>query len=236
MRASFVAVLPSIDYDLTTSCARSMTWELSRNLLLVDNSQDQKIAEWARPRAEIGWINVPEAAEPANRGVPCSWNKGIDLMRSLGREYLIIVSQSILFGPSGARDFLDELNERQPPVICHSQHGWKLLAINALVIGRVGIFDEIFSPAYMEDTDYLVRLARAGYPSPRENGGELDQVTIDAESRGDALALTRGLVTMDYGAQEAKYVAKWGGTQGNEKFLTPYGVLSLDYTYTGPPR
>lgn len=236
MRALFVAILPAIDYDLTTSCVSSMCWELSRNLLLVDNSQDQKIAEWARPRAEIGWINVPEAAEPANRGVPRSWNKGVDLMRSLDREYLVIVSQSVLFGPSGGRDFLDELNERQPEWIMHDSCGWKLIALNRELFSRVGVFDEIFSPAYFEESDMLYRMGLAGVPSPRENGGELDQVTTDARSRGDALALKSGVVDLDYGAQAEKYRRKWLGDQGKEATKHPYGDPSLDYTHTGPVR
>lgn len=232
--ATFLAVLPALDYDLATSCVESMSWTFSRNLLLLDNSDSQTIAEWASPRAEVGWVERT-VERPANRGVSRSWNMGAERVIAGGLDYLVIVSQSVLFGAAKGDDFLDELNDRNPAYVVHASDGWKLLAIHRTVLERVGLFDEVFSPGYFEDTDYLIRLARAGFPSPRENGRTLDQVVVDVSSRGDALMLKSGQVRLDYAGQEAKYIRKWGGFQGEEKFTHPYNLPELDWSYVGAP-
>lgn len=231
---TFVAVLPAIDYDLATSCLNSMCWALSRNLLLVDNSADHAIAQWAKPRPEIRWIAQAAEGVPANRGVPRSWNLGVDWMRANDDEYLIIISQSILFGASRGQDFLDDLADRRPPWIMHSQCGWKLIAISRALFSRVGLFDEVFSPGYREETDLLYRCHLAGLPSPQYNDGRFDQVTVDIESRGDALMVKSGQATIDFGANTAIWNAKWGGEKLSERFTSPYDDLSLDHKHTGP--
>ena len=231
---TFVAILPALDYDLATSCLSSMCWTLSRNLLLIDNSADMRIARWASSRPEIGWMAHGVDAPPTNRGVPHSWNLGVDWLQANGDDYLIIVSQSVLFGASGGQDFLDELADRRPKWIIHSQHGWKMIALSRAVFDRVGRFDEIFSPGYREEVDLLYRMHLAGLPSPQYNDGRFDQVVIDAESRGDALMVKSGQAVIDFGENTAAYQRKWHGEKLEEEFVRPYNDPSLDYTFTGP--
>lgn len=228
---TFVAVLPAIDYDLATSCIQSMDWQLANRVYLIDNSERLTIADWASPRGAL----APIDREPGNLGVPRSWNRGIEWMRANDASYLVIISQSVLFGPSGGRDFLDELETRRPDWLMHFQYGWKLIALSADLIERVGRFDPVFSPGYREEVDFLYRCHLAGLPSPQYNDGRFDQVVIDAESRGDALMIRSGTVRMDFGANTAAYLNKWNGEKLQEQWTHPYNDPSLDWTYTGPP-
>jgi hypothetical protein len=228
MTASFVVVVPAIDPDLIRTCITSMSARLRERLLLVDNTFG-KIAEEHRDHVMCA------GTHDGNIGVPRSWNQGVACADLLHADYLIIVSQSIRFGASGGADFLGQLDQRAPDHLMHSQFGWKCIALNMRMVHRVGIFDPVFSPAYYEESDWLFRAHLAGLPCPLYNDGEYDQVNIDAESEGDALTLRRGLVTLDYQAQLAKYVRKHGGPPCHETYDHPYNDPTLHHTHTGPP-
>lgn len=227
MTPTFVVVLPGLDYMLTRRCVESMILAFRDHLLLVDNTDEGFLA--SRYASTIGKVR----AMHENAGVAPAWNLGAAWMMDRNAEYLILVSQSLRFGDPGGADFLAELDQRRPPVLMHSQFGWKCLAIHRDTLARVGLFDPIFAPAYFEDQDYLYRMGLAGLPSPRENGGELDQINIAAESAGDAVMIRRGVVDIDYGAQHEKYLTKWGGPQGHEQWTHPYNLPDLDWHHVG---
>lgn len=226
---SFVAVLPAIDPAATRACVMSMDVALRMQLLVVDN---------ATPSLGIDWYMEPlcrwQAWPSGNLGVPASWNAGIEMMEREQADWLVILSTSIRFGAHGGADLLDLLDRTNEQWVVGTQHGWKCIALSRALLTRVGRFDPVFSPGYSEDTDMLLRMARAGLPSPRENGGTLTQFMVDAGSMGDALAVKAGLVKVDFTANRAAYIAKWGGPQGEETFQHPYNDERLDWTFTGP--
>jgi hypothetical protein len=209
-----------------------MSPALAHKTVLVDNSPEGRIAErW--DGTVLAALPTCRTADDPNLGVPKSWNIGLDAAEGLDVDYLIVLSQSIEFGWPGGCDFLDQLDRRTPEVLCHSQHGWHLLAIARQTWKMVGRFDPIFSPAYFEDTDYLYRMGLAGLPSPRENGDEFDQVVVDCKLAGEAIPLKRGIVKVNLTAQRDAYAAKWGGDQGSELWRHPYGRQDLDWTHIG---
>lgn len=228
---SFVAVLPAIDPAATRACVESMAAEVRQRLLLIDNST-ARLCDLLRHPTTPGyrWC-VPYDGE--NLGVPASWNLGVTAALDTDADWLLILSTSIRFGDEGGRDLLDMLATTSEPYVVGTQHGWKCIALSRGLLTRVGRFDPVFSPAYREDTDYLVRMARAGLPSPRENGGRLTQFTVDARSTGDGRTVTSGLVHMDWDANLRAYVRKWGGDQGDERYQHPYNDPTLDHTFVG---
>lgn len=228
MTPSFVAVLPAIAPDLARRCLESMDVRIRRRTLVVDNTLDASIRPIVpKPIGMVLGCN-------ANYGVAESWNLGIAATQDNDGDYLIIVSQSIAFGPEEGTDFLRELARRRPPVLMHSQHGWHLLAIARTTLDLVGPFDTVF-PHYGNDTDYLYRMHLAGLPSPRENGRELDQVNVDASCEPDGETMRRGLVTINYQDHLDVYARKWGGPQGAETFLLPYNDERRSLQSIGPP-
>jgi len=224
---AFVAVLPAIDPTLAHACIKSLHPEIRARLLLVDNTETGRIAHVHRQ----GLAAIYESGR--NLGVASSWNLGVKLMADHGADYLLILSQSIRFGRARGIDLLAKVEKRKPAWIAHSQFGWKCLVISAGTFAQVGRFDPIFHPAYREDTDFLYRMGRAGLPSPRENGGELMHVMVDATSAGDAETIGRGLVKVNFAENQRLYVRKWGGDQGDETFRRPYDDPDLDWTFVG---
>jgi hypothetical protein len=214
-----------------------MCERMQSRVFLLDNSGDGSVAPWI-----LGGYDIAFAVRSQhNLGVPKSWNQGVHFARAFKVEYVIIVSQSIRFDtPNGGQDFLEAIDEHGGPLVLCGQYGWKLVAVRLDVFDRVGMFDEIFTPAYYEESDFLYRMHLAGLPSPWYNDRKQAQF-VSAEfavsSAGDALAFKSGLVQLDYGAQVRKYVDKWGGQPREERWVRPYGLDRLDHTFVGdPPR
>jgi len=90
-----------------------------------------------------------------NIGVAASWNLLLD---AAGDEPIVIMNDDVELG----RNTFEKVaaHVRQHPIV--SNGGFALFAQSPECTRRVGYYDENFWPAYYEDTDYQVRLARAG--------------------------------------------------------------------------
>ncbi|MGH9093847.1 MAG: glycosyltransferase family 2 protein [Acidimicrobiales bacterium] len=206
--ASATWVLPSLDPEWRRACLASMADPIHVRTLVVDNSR-------------------------TNRGVAASWNLGAGTMRAQGHEWLVIVSEAIRFGLAGGLDLEAALDDDPGYPWVDALFGWHLIAFRASTIEAVGRFDEVFWPAYMEDTDYLYRMGLAGIASPRENDRPRRQLThIDAVDAGTEHGLRTGRVRVDFGEQARRYRQKWGGDQGHETYRTPYGDPTLTWRDT----
>lgn len=191
---SFVAVLPSIHQPYTDTCLGSMCPELRDATLVVDNTRH-------------------------NRGVPASWNLGIDRMESRGSEWLVIVSAACRFGPEGGSDLLAALEATTFPVVEAQYVGWHLIAFHRNVFADVGRFDENFFPGYWEDCDYGYRLSLAYDLAPPFWTKTLVNVTLESFAHGIQLAG----VEVDPEKLAAYYVEKWGGPPSQETYRVPFG-------------
>lgn len=215
MSARFLAVVPCIDQDRFETFHDRCGWHPA-DVVFIDNTPDRSL----RPTIDAGWA-MPRILVGKSRTVAGAWNIGAGEVIARQLDWLVICSSSLRFGPAGGQDFTDALAEHHGRAAVDSQHGWHLIAIARWALLEVGLFDEGFAPAYFEDTDWLYRAGLAGVPSPRENDGRFGFEPCDAECP-TAETLRRGLAAVDMDAQEARYVAKWGGTQGHERFIRPF--------------
>lgn len=168
----------------------------------------------------------------ANRGVAASWNLGMDRAFSWGADWLVLCSESVRFGEAGGTDFEAELmaDPSQPWIDTHL--GWHLVAFRTSTLRRVGRFDENFYPAYMEDSDYLIRLHLAGYPSPRENGQDHRWIIgLDCWDLGTEHSIRAGLVQVDFTPLIDYWTRKWGGQPPRAAYDRPFGDGAHDWTY-----
>lgn len=208
---SYQAVLPMFDYDRTHRCLNTIGEMPERSLTLVDNRED-------------------------NRGVAAAWNRGRHAAMGLERDWLILVSEAVTFGPGGIAAFADRLDEHPTAVgVGAYDLGWKLVALRVSMLEVVGEFDVVFYPAYWEDTDYLYRMGLADFDSPRENGRAWSYVHgTRARHSGNGTAIRQGWIPSEtLSINEGRYVAKWGGGQGDEQWQHPYNDPTLDLTFTG---
>jgi GT2 family glycosyltransferase len=89
-----------------------------------------------------------------NLGVAASWNW---MLERTPDEPIVIANDDVLLGKQTFAEMVSDLASH--PFVCS---GWALFAQTPECTRRVGYYDENFFPAYYEDSDYAVRLARAG--------------------------------------------------------------------------
>lgn len=216
--ASYLLLIPSVVPSSSTRCL--VSFFNPNNVLIIDNTE-------------------------INRGVAASWNIGIDKVLEQNRDWLIICSESVTFGPRGGREFIEALDYYKNEDIIEAGNGlgWHLIAFNARTLRDVGYFDEMFYPAYYEDNDYshryqLIREVGVGYPGGRDEyakdfpGKPLwPKVDVDANLEGTAQGIIKTEIKIDFVDLENKYKQKWGGVSPNEKYSLPYNDPLLTPRY-----
>lgn len=147
-----------------------------------------------------------------NRGVPRSWNIGIDLMRARDADWLIVMSAALRFGTEGGRDFI-RLLESKPDhrvISALGTYGWHFIAFSRETVETAGRFDENFFPGYLEDIDYGIRMYRVKPDAP------WGAYPVDVKDAGMAHALKKAKIAVDNDQIHAYFHHKWGRLPGGE--------------------
>lgn len=163
-----------------------------------------------------------------NLGVAGSWNRGIKFMEDTGSDWLIIMSAAMRFGHKGGLDMLEQIenhpsadiirfaektiseqrfdkrNKADNPSWEAGAFYWHCTAISSEVVKQVGKFDENFYPIYFEDTDYDLRIKKAGFAIS-------DIIApIDARSQSIGHAAKLENIKSDSSPAIAYFATKWG--------------------------
>jgi GT2 family glycosyltransferase len=94
----------------------------------------------------------------------------------------------------------------------------------------VGEFDEGFTPAYLEDADMAYRMRLRGVSAVTchaalilnyDRGTIKGLVDCSYSEIGACAQLTRNL-REDISKNDSRYLRKWGGSAGHEKFTEPF--------------
>lgn len=174
---TYAVVLPAVYPPYLADCLATSKLE---NVLVIDNSEH-------------------------NIGVPASWNKGIDHMKELGADWLIIMSAAVRFGEPGGLDFVELLKPGYYVVHAAGLLGWHLTAFHKDVFDNIGRFDQNFYPAYLEDIDFSLRLQKHYKGQPG-----WDSFPIDATDMGRAHGLKLGNVAWVQRDGIMYFMDKWG--------------------------
>lgn len=109
-----------------------------------------------------------------NRGVARSWNDGIVICQRSGFDVTMLANDDVWFNEGDIEKLATMSQVVTYDVYCvmttgfnHSlqqavAHGMSCCTIQRSAIEVVGFYDENFFPAYNEDTDYALRVKRAG--------------------------------------------------------------------------
>jgi hypothetical protein len=113
-----------------------------------------------------------------NVGCNEGWNRGIDKLKEIDGDWLIVMSAAVRFGESGGKDMVEQLEKHPEAHIVHfaQKHipeqpfvrgnspsyaegllGWHLSAVRRDVIDNIGYFDPNFL-ADFGDLDYDIRV------------------------------------------------------------------------------
>ena len=121
-----------------------------------------------------------------------SHNLGVDLMREMDADWLIILSAAVRFGAPGGLDYIAQLADTPYAVVpAQGVKGWHLIAFRREVVEAAGRWDENFTPYGYDDVDYSIRIWRA-LPDHVEGG-----VPVDLTDAGMGHSLRYGGVRMN---------------------------------------
>lgn len=176
------------------------------NILIVDNGK-QNIVKTSNSN-----VFVPDV----NMGVAGSWNY---ICKEIFKhhDYAVLLNDDVYLGYNTER--INKVIEKYPNTLIQSYVSWSVVVISKHLYNLIGQFDEIFYPAYYEDSDYLYRM---------KLNGILQEVSAELNPDVVRISMTQekapDFVNASMAANRNRYIAKWGGLPLLEKFLFPYNV------------
>jgi GT2 family glycosyltransferase len=212
-----VLVIPHYNRpDLLERCLRSIDFPVAHLVIVRNGSEDDL------PR---GHIQVPiehlHILRHPNAGVAASWNEAIKLFPA---SFWMLVNNDIAFAPGDLERMYDAALADPDAACFYANHGASFWTVTANGIARVGLFDENFYPAYLEDCDWsyradLLEARRVNVPGCSSIHGD-DTMTGSCTVNSDPkLRVSCGRT---HGRNFEYYKAKWGGINEKETFKTPF--------------
>lgn len=149
-----------------------------------------------------------------NLGVAASWNLMLDIA---GAEPIVITNDDVVFGAHTFENLVKTVRAGS----LFAGNGWFLFAQTPECTRRVGYYDENFFPAYCEDSDYEVRLHRAG----------VERTRIPVDYHHDMFGSSTPEESDRWrAAARAYFERKWGG-----KYLGEVPIESFGEPWGGAP-
>lgn len=225
----------------------SVDYPVEKFVIINNNGRgqlDQELTELtSKPHKFIEKFYV--VTMPGNIGCSGAWN--LIIKSTLMSPYWIIVNHDISFGEG----FLEEMvlihelriKAGSDPFMIYGElgpvsGGFDLFLITDTVVNQVGLFDENFYPAYAEDMDYAIRLAKKGIVkdwvrNAKYYHGDKGYAESGSQTWREEPELEQKLLRANYLNQHEYIKEKWGkdfpvwteGFHGTEKaYDTPFNA------------
>jgi len=158
--------------------------------------------------------NVYLYEQEHNIGVAASWNKLCKIIFEK-HNHALIINDDVYLGYN--TDVVNSVIEKYEYSLVQSYVSWSVILMSKYMYDYIGDFDEIFYPAYYEDSDYLYRMKLKGIRQDVEAELNPQTVRISMTQERDP-----ELVNASMEANRLRYIEKWGNSPLLETFLTPY--------------
>lgn len=180
----------------------------NKHLLVIDNGQQNLQFP---PSYRHRLINAP-----FNLGVSGSWNQILTVHNSKGYSHIVILNDDVFFSktPTEIVSFI----ENNPADIYLGTKDWSVFVMPYETFYKVGIFDEDFKTAYYEDNDYEYRARLLKLNILRDSFFDPNIFNNSMSIKAD-----RSL-NVNFENNKQRYIEKWGGLPGHEKFTTPFNI------------
>lgn len=177
-----------------------------RHIYIVDNG-NQEI------RNTNPWVEIYRP--PANLGVSGSWNWMMKKAFEAGYTHVALLNDDIIW----KKDIksIENFVKENPAGLYVSGGTWCCFIVSYETFTKVGGFDEGFFPAYFEDNDYCYRCRLAEIPRVTDG-------FFSPEVYRNSMTIEKdGSLNQNFDTNKKKFIVKWGGEPGHEKYRTPYG-------------
>lgn len=161
-----------------------------------------------------GWGYVRVHPQEVNLGVAGSWNYLCDEIFK-DNDYALIVNDDVELG-YGIGEVAELLKSVKFGFI-QSELNFSVFLISKEFYKEVGRFDELFYPAYYEDSDYLYRMSLL-----KRTRGISKKLNPINPRVSQTYEKAPELVNKSLVANRERYIKKWGGLPLMEKFVIPF--------------
>lgn len=156
-----------------------------------------------------------------------AWN---DIMNLFHDDYVIIANDDVKPHKHSIEALVNAAIDRPDVAMWngsgHSGNSYSFFLLRQWAYQQVGPFDELFKPAYFEDNDYDYRL-RILAGLIRE---EVANATFDHVGSATVKAMDehqRMLAHQTFRKVQRRYIGKWGGEPGKERYKVEFAGLDL---------
>lgn len=226
--SDLLVVLPIVERNYESlNCLSSIRREDSafgippEQVLIVDNTRNPgDLAGGSMDSTSEDRFRTYRDPDGHNLGCARSWNIGAREVVTEGLDYLVILSQSVQFGPVLHTTWREQMDRFWGQNVIEGDGlSFKLIAFHRRVFETVGYLDSNLWPAYFEAADLSYRMRQVGM----EGGWTRAWVNAMAQTVASHSHLVDAHPLLDYMRE------KWGGDKGEETFDRPWGDKPLDY-------
>lgn len=210
-------VIPTINRaDLLYELLISLKQQESEfnELLIIDNGR-QNIDKDKCP------VNTIIINNPTNFGVAKSWNQGIHHFNKTNYDWLLFLNDDIDIFNNQLINIKDYLQLHNDKYLIIGTYFWSIFAISRTCIQALNneYFDEQFFPAYFEDNDFCYRICTQHGPNLLLNAIG----ALEPKVKRNSMTIKKDkTLNNNFDTNKSKYIKKWGGIPGKEKFTKPY--------------
>jgi hypothetical protein len=207
----FIVAIPTLSrYDLLQACLESILSGdlLPREICIVDNGGGFELTGHH--------LDCPtRVVRPGrNLGVAGSWNL---IHRLYAPADIIYCNDDVVVGRDVLRALVGSAALFGSPI--DGRNSWSCFLQREPVWQAVGEYDDGFWPAYYEDNDYRRRMDLAG----------IEAVVVgDHAGVEHRVSSTGGFAFERFGRNNERYVRKWGGQPGEERYDQPWNGADHD--------
>jgi GT2 family glycosyltransferase len=168
---------------------------------------------------EINHKNIIVHEPDYNYGVAKSWNLLCNTIFQYN-ENALILNDDIYLGYG--TDVVENAIKKSKVGIIQSEKNWCVICINQNLFEMIGDFDEVFYPAYYEDSDYLYRMKLEGIR--QDVDATLNPLIFRASQTYEK---NPELVNEAMQNNRLRYIKKWGNSPLLEIYTKPYNSPNL---------
>jgi GT2 family glycosyltransferase len=160
--------------------------------------------------------NVKVYEQIENIGVAASWNK---LCKKIyeKHDFALIVNDDVYLGYN--TKVVEKAMAECQSGFSQSNASWSVFLMHKEFYDFVGDFDEIFYPAYYEDSDYLYRMKLLGIKQDIDSFLDPKEVNISM-----TYERAPDMVNQAMKDNKQRYIEKWGNLPLLENYIKPYNL------------